>query len=400
MKNKLIMGIAALWVLALLVWAFMPNPTEVEIGTVTQGRFERTVQEDGKTRLRERYVVSTPLVGRVTRIALKPGDAVNIDRVVTTMWPVAPGLQDERFRAEQGARIHAMQASVAKTQANVQRAEAALAQAREDLKRSEALVQQGFISSSQNETGRLNVQLREQELESARHELRATSFDSIQARLALKQFSQIKPSEKQPFFLIKAPVTGRVLKVMQESEGILAAGTPILELGDPTQLEVVVDVLTEDATQIKPGTRVQLSNWGGPQVLEAQVRRIEPAAFTKVSALGVEEQRVNVVIDITSPPASWSALGDGFKVDVRVLVQVVDKAIKVPVSALFPVGARSALFELRQGRAQFKELEVAARNGDEAWVKSGLAVGTQVIIYPDSKLKDGDRVKAREIKSR
>jgi HlyD family secretion protein len=168
-----------------------------------------------------------------------------------------------------------------------------------------------------------------------------------------------------------------------------------MELGDPTLLEVVVDILTEDAAQIKPGTAVQLTNWGGAQVLLGQVRLIEPAAFTKVSALGVEEQRVNAVIDIHSPPDQWQALGDGFKVDVRVLVQVVKNAVKVPVSALFPVGARSGVFVLEGGRARLREIEVEARNGVDAWVNTGLKAGTQVIVYPDSKLKDGDSVQPR-----
>jgi len=168
-----------------------------------------------------------------------------------------------------------------------------------------------------------------------------------------------------------------------------------MELGDPSQLEVVVDVLTEDAAQIRPGTPVQLSNWGGPETLEGRVRLIEPAAFTKVSALGVEEQRVNAVIDITSAPDKRATLGDGFKVDVRVLVQVVENAVKVPVSALFPVGARSALFVVEGGRARQREIEVAARNGVEAWVKTGLAPGTPVIVYPPTALKDGARVTTR-----
>lgn len=400
MKRKIVLGSVALLLLALLVWAFMPTPTEVEIATVTQGRFERTVQEDGKTRLRERFVVSTPLAGRIARIDLKQGDAVVVDTTIATIWPVAPGLLDERFRAEQLARINAMQANVAKTQANVQRAEASLDQARAELKRSEALVQQEFISSNQNETNVLNARLREKDLESARHEKAAASFELEQARIAIQQFSQNSPNGKRQAFNVKAPVTGNVLKVMQQSEGILMAGTPIMELGDPAQLEVVVDVLTEDAVQIKPGTVVQLSNWGEPHVLEGRVKLVEPAAFTKVSALGVEEQRVNAIIDITSPPKTWLSLGDGFKVDVRVLVQVVENAVKVPVSALFPMGARSALFELDHGRARLKEMDVAGRNGEEAWIRSGLATGTQVIIYPDNKLKDGNRVKAREIKSR
>jgi HlyD family secretion protein len=400
MKRKATFAALALLVLALLVWAFMPTPAPVEIATVTEGRFERSVNENGKTRLRERFVVSTPLAGRIARIHLKQGDAVVMDDTLATMWPVVPGLLDERYRAEQYARIKAMQATLAKTNANLQRAEAALDQSRADFKRSETLLQQGFVSPNQHEADRLNVRLREKELESAWHERSAASYEMEQSQLALKQFSQNTSNGKQPTFSIKAPVTGNVLRVMQQSEGILAAGTPLLELGDPTQLEVVVDILTEDAAQIKPGTLVQLSNWGGPTLLAGRVKLVEPAAFTKVSALGVEEQRVNAIVEITSPAETWRALGDGFKVDVRLLVQVMDNAIKVPISALFPLGAKSALFELKFGRARLREIEVTARNGEEAWVKSGLTVGTQVITYPDNKLRDGTRVKAREIKIR
>ena len=183
--------------------------------------------------------------------------------------------------------------------------------------------------------------------------------------------------------------------MLQQSEDIVTTGTALMELGDPTQLEVVVDILTEHAAQVKPGTAVQLSNRGGTDTLEGQVRLTEPVAFTKVCALGVEEQRVDAIVDITSSPKKWITLGDGFKVDVRVLVQVVDSAIKVPVSGLFPVGTRSALFVLDKGHGRLREIEVAARNGVEAWVKSGLAPGTPVIVYPDAKLRNGDRVKTR-----
>jgi len=394
MKTKAWMGTLGLLALALLVWAFMPAPAAVEFASVTQGRFERSVQEDGKTRLRDRYVVSTPLTGRVTRLRLKQGDAVERNAAVATLWPVDPTLLDERARAEQVARVGAMEASVARSMANVERAVASLEQARIELKRSETLARQGFVSPNQNETGQLNVRLREKELESARQEEDAARHELEQSRIALKQFSDTPDRQQRPYE-IKAPVSGKVLKLLQQSEGMVLAGTPLLELGDPSQLEVVVDLLTEDAAQIEPGTPVQLSNWGGPEVLQGRVRLIEPAAFTKVSALGVEEQRVNAIIDFTSPAEQWQTLGDGFKVDVRVLVQVVENAVKVPVSALFPVGARSGLFVLEQGHARLREIEEAARNGSEAWVKAGLSSGTQVIVYPDSKLKDGDRVKAR-----
>jgi HlyD family secretion protein len=398
MKRKAIFGAAVLLVLALLVWAFMPTPAEVEIATVTQGRFERTVQEDGKTRVRDRYLVSTPLTSRVARIYLKQGDTVKIDAPVAMLWPVAPALLDERSRAEQVTRIGAMNAAVAKAQANVERTRALLERVRAEFKRSETLAQLGFVSPNQNETERLNVRLREKELESARQDEAAARHELEQSNVAVKQFSQSMPSTSDRHlraFEVKAPVSGKVLRVLTQSEGMVAAGTPLLELGDPSQLEVVVDILHEDAAQIKPGTVVQLSNWGGPDILYGQVRLIEPAAFTKVSALGVEEQRVNTVVDIISSRSKWATLGDGFKVDVRVLVQVVENAVKVPVSALFPVGTRSALFVLDKGHARLRKIEVATRNGVDAWVKSGLMPGTQVIVYPHTKLRDGDRVKAR-----
>lgn len=396
MKKKWLWGGVALVVLALLGWALMPAPVEVEVATVTQGRFERAVQEDGQTRVRERYLVSAPLTGRLERMALKQGDAVERGATVATLWPVTPALLDARTRAEQSAHIGAMQAAVARAQANVERAAAALEQARAELKRSETLSQEGFVSPNQNEVDHLSVRLREKELESARQDENAARHELAQSRIAVQPFTS-SPAALGPqrALAVQAPVSGKVLKVVQPNEGMVAAGTPLLELGDPGRLEVVVDLLTEDAAQIQPGTPVQLSNWGGAQTLAGQVRLIEPAAFTKVSALGVQEQRVNAVVDILSPPEQWQALGDGFKVDVRVLVQVVENAVKVPVSALFPVGARSGLFVLDKGVARLHSVEVAARNGVEAWVKSGLNPGAQVIVYPDTKLQDGDRVQAR-----
>lgn len=398
MRKKLMIGAAVVLLAALLLWLLWPEPKEVDSASVTQGRFERAVQEDGKTRLRERYLVSTPLAGRVARLELKQGDSVLRDARIATLWPSAPVLLNERERAEQVARIGAMQAAVSRTQANVARASAALEQARAQVRRSETLVQQGFVSPQQHETERLNRHLRDKELDSARQDAAAAGYDLAQSRVALQQFAA--PGANQRAFEIKAPISGQVLSVLQPSEGHISAGTPLLALGDPSQLEVVAEILTEEAAQITPGTAVQLSNWGGPDVLSGQVRLVESAAFTKVSALGVEEQRVNVIIDITSPQQQWRRLGDGFKVDVRVLVQVQDNVIKVPVSALFPLGTRSALFVLHQGQAQQREVEVVARNGVEAWLKSGPAVGSQVIIYPDTQLQNGDRVKVRATNQR
>lgn len=394
MKARFWQVLGVLLLAGLLVWAFLPQATEVELGAITQGRFERAVQEDGKTRLHERYVVSTPLTGRVGRITLRQGDSVARDAVLATVWPVAPTLLDERTRGEQRERIGTMEASVMRATAHVERARAALDQARADLKRSELLAQQGFVSPTQNEAGRITLRLREKELESARQEEHAAQHQLDQSRIAIRQFAPGTASGSQRFWQIRSPVSGKVLRINQQSEGVVQAGTPLMELGDPGRLELVVDILTEDAAQIRPGTPAILSNWGGPDILQAQVRLVEPSAFTKVSALGVEEQRVYAVLDITSPPDKWQALGDGFKVDVRLLVQVEENALKVPVSALFPVGARSALFVTENGRASQYQVEVLARNGVEAWIKTELKPGTPVILYPPTSLTEGARVKS------
>jgi len=251
------------------------------------------------------------------------------------------------------------------------------------------------VSPNQNETGRLNLRLRAQELESARQEENAARHELDQAQAARQQFAQAPLGGTQPSFAVRAPVSGKVLKVLQQSEGSVVPGAGLVELGDPTRLEVVVDILTEDATEVRPGAVVELLHWGGTQALAGKVRWVEPAAFTKVSALGVEEQRVNVLIDITAPVEQLQALGDGYKVDVRVLVQVVEAAIMVPVSALFPIGSRAGVFVVEKNHAALQEVSIAARNGVSAWVKDGLRVGAQVIVYPDSKLKDGAKVTLR-----
>lgn len=391
MKNKAGIAGAVLLAALLLVWAFWPQPTEVEVGSIRRGAFERAVQEDGKTRLRERYVVSTPLTGRVQRIVLKQGDSVARDTTLATLWPVLPGLLDERTRQEQRERIAALEAAVRRASANAERARAALEQAVADLKRSETLAQQGFVSPTQNETGRLTVRLRQKELDSARLEEDAAGHELQQARIAIRTFSQGGSAQRS--WAIKSPITGKVLKINQESEGLVQAGTALLELGDPADLEVVVDLLTEDAAQVQPGTPATLANWGGPDVLQARVRLVEPAAYTKISALGVEEQRVNVVLDILSPPEQWRALGDGFRTDVRIVVQRVDDALKVPVSALFPAGGRAALYVVEDGRARRHEVAVLARNGSEASLRSDLPAGTEVVLFPPSSLQEGQRVR-------
>lgn len=396
-KKKLLIAAPVLLLVGLVVWAFMPSPQLVELAQVRQGRFERAVQEDGKTRLRDRYVVSMPLAGRVQRLTLRQGDSVKREAIIATVLPANPSLLDERTRLEQRERIGSTEASVARAQANIERANAALAKAVADTRRTESLAQQGFVSPTQVESERLNQRLREKELEAARREAEAVRHELAQVRIALQPTRVPTNAMTSAPWLVRAPVDAKVLKVVQQSEGVLPAGTPLVELGDPAALEVVVDVLTEDAAQLRPGQPVRLLGWGGPE-LAGVVRLVEPAAFTKVSALGVEEQRVYAVIDITSPQAQWATLGDGFRVEVSIVVQSLDSALLVPVSALFPQGDQMALFVLQDGRAHLRQVKLLARNGQDAALAdgAGVAAGTQVVIYPPPGLKDGARVSPRQ----
>lgn len=394
MKKKILIGVPVLLLAGLVVWAFMPSPQQVEAATVRAGRFERSVDEDGKTRLLDRYVVSMPLSGRVQRLTLRQGDSVAKDAVIATVLPAAPPLLDERTRLEQRERIGAAEATLQRAQSNVERANAALAQAVADTRRTETLSQQGFVSPTQIESARLNQRLREKELETARGDAEAARHQLTQARVTLQP---PRPVQAGAPWAVRSPLDARVLRVVQQSEGVIAAGTPLVELGDPSQLEVVVDVLTEDAAQIRPGAPARLHGWGGAD-LTGRVRLVEPAAFTKVSALGVEEQRVNAVIDITSPAAQWAALGDGFRVEVGITVQTIERAVLVPVSAIFPHGDGSAVFVVSDGRARLQPVKLISRNGVDAALAEGsnLAVGSQVVIYPAPSLKDGVRVEVRE----
>jgi HlyD family secretion protein len=398
MKKKLLWIVAGLLGAALLVWIFAPRPTEVETAEVTKGRFERAVEEDGKTRLRERYVVSTPLTGRVARITLLHGDTVQRGALLATLTPAAPAFLDARTEDELRARVGTVEASARRASVGIERARAARDQAANEMKRSETLAQQGFVSPNQNETARLNLRLREKELESAQQDEHAASHDLEQARAALRQYAQPAKAATARAWEVRAPVAGKVLKVIQQSEGTLPAGTPIMEIGDSANLEVEVDILTSDAAQVLPNMPALMKASDGGPVIEGRVRLVEPAAFTKVSALGVEEQRVNAIIDITSPREKWQSLGDGFRLDVRILVQTENDAVMVPVSALFPMGKQSGVFTIDEtnGRARLTTVDIAARGGGLGWVKSGLLPGARVIVYPPATLKDGAKVVARK----
>ncbi|WP_374564836.1 efflux RND transporter periplasmic adaptor subunit [Ideonella sp.] len=401
-------GAAAVATAALLAWAFAPRSVEVEVAAVSQGRFESSIDEDGKTRLRDRYVVSAPLAGLLTRIALREGDPVEAGAVVATLQPVLSPMLDERTLREQQLRVDIAQAQVQRAAARAGAARVQLQQARNEVRRSELLASQGFISPNKFDNDRLGVEAAQKELDAANEDRHMADHEVEQARAALMAVRSPTQAGARSFAL-RAPIGGRVMRVVQASETVVTLGTPLLEIGDTRNLEVVAELLTADALRIGPGSRVLIERWGGPTALEGRVRQIEPAAFTKVSALGVEEQRVKVLIDIASPAAEWAALGDAFRVGVRIVTQSVDSAVKVPVGAVFPVAAAaaasgsgaadggSAVFVFRQGRAHLVPVQLGGRHGGEAWVSKGLTLDDVVIVYPSAAVKDGARVSRRAV---
>ena len=388
MNKKLAMAAAGLLALALLVWAAWPEAQQVETARLVRGDFVRELVEDAQTRVRERYTVAAPLAGQLVRPTLKAGDAVVAGQVVAEIWPAASGLLDARSQGEQRERVAASEASLARAQANLGRARAAEQQAQTDLQRTESLARQGFVSPTQQESAQLALQQRRQELRMAAEELDTATHDLQRLRIGLTQPSAPAGG---PLWRVRAPVAARVLKLHRDSEGPVAAGAPLLDLGDPGQLDIVTELLTEDAAALPAQAQATLAHWGGPGLLPARLSRIEPGAYTKVSALGVEEQRVKAVFDWRdTPPAG---LGDGYKMEIRIAVQQAKDVPLAPVSAVFPHGQGHAVFVVESGHARLKAVELQGRNGQQAWLRTDLPRDTVLVAWPPATLREGDRVK-------
>lgn len=396
-KTWIYAGAAALAAIALLGWAFTPNPIEVEAASVARGRFETSISEDGSTRLRDYYRVYAPLAGRLDRITLREGNSVEVGTVVASLKPVLAPMQDQRTLREQQVRVELAQAQAMRADARVEGTQVLLQRARNDLQRSEQLARQGFVAASRLEAERLAALSAQKELAAAIEERHIASHEVGLARAALLALTGSDREARS--FPLRSPIAGRVLRVAQVSETTVAPGTLLMELGDMRKLEVVAEILTAEAAQVRPGSAVRIDRWGGP-ALEGSVRQIEPAAFTKISALGVEEQRVRVLIDITSPPALWSALGDGYRVGVRIITMVRENVVKIPASAVFPLpgeGRKMAVFAIEDGKAVLRPVQLGARSESEAWIQEGVAAGASVIIYPPPAVKTGERVRIRKV---
>jgi HlyD family secretion protein len=390
------LGIVA--VVAALAWGLRPRPIQVEGATVVRGAFVKTVDEDGKTRVRERYVVSAPITGHLLRIALDVGDAVKPDTLLATLVPPSPSLIDARTEEELRERVGAADARRMATAAAVKRAEAAAALAHSELERQTSLAQEGFTSRQAVDRAQREAELRAADVDVARFDDRAADHELAMARAALTRAQREGTAgHGLQRFEIRSPVAGRVLRILQESEANVAIGAPLLEVGDPDALEAVVDILSTDAEAVTAGAPVRFDPGPGGIALEGRVRLVEPSAFTKVSALGIEEQRVNVVIDFTNTPEELAKLhlGDGYRVDAHIVVERRDHALLVPTGALFRRGDGWAVFTIRDGRAHADEVRIGPRNASHAVVEGGLDEGARVIVYPTDAVRDGVRVALR-----
>lgn len=385
MLRRLIILAILLAALAALTWAFWPRPIAVETAEIAARDISVAVEEEGKSRIRDVFVVSAPIAGQVLRIGLHPGDEVVKDEtVVVSLRPAAPGLLDARLKRVAEAAAASARASVGLAQAEVKQAEAQLTFTQTELQRAESLSQRGTISDRALDKARLDVATAAAALDSARASLTVRERELQRAEAAL---IENEASEGPCCTEIKAPATGRVLRVLTESEQVVQAGTPLVEIGDPTDIEIMVEVLSRDAVEIRPGAQAVIDNWGGPP-LAAVVRRVEPSAVTKVSALGIEEQRVAVILDLADQQGV-EALGDGFRVVARITVWEGKNLVAVPVAALFRQGGDWAVYKVVDGRAVLSIVELGRRNAAFSEVTAGLAPGDMVILHPSDQMADG-----------
>jgi len=351
-----------------------------------------TIDEDGRTRVRERYTVSAPVEGRLLRIAHKPGDIVRAGDVLARIDAGAPAPLDARTRAQLAARIDAAADGVRAATTRVDSARAARAQAGRDLSRMRQLQRDQVVAAQEVEAISTRDAVTAAELDAAEAGARVAQHELQAARAALSAQGTRAGARTVD---VVAPCDGAVLRIAEESERVLAAGTPLAEIGATSALEVVVDLLSSDAVRISPGAPVLLERWGGEAPLNGRVRLIEPSSFTKVSALGVEEQRVNVVIDFTDPAPAWQRLGDGFALDVRVVVWQDARALKVAANALFRRDNGWWVFLAQNGRAVARAVQAGWNNGVEAEVRGGLREGDLVIVHPGDRVTDGGRIAPR-----
>lgn len=395
-KRRWLIGALAVAALAAVLWAaYRPRPLVVETATVAEGRFEVVIEEDGRLRLLQRYTVTAPTAAQLQRPTLKVGDAVRAGDVVAVLAPSAPAMIDARTRSVLQERVGSADAALAAAAANVKRLQASLAQSALEAERADQLAKDNFIAPSARDQARLAREAAQQALRAGQAQQAAAEHALGEARAALQRAQPSRDAGARGLWSLTSPVTGRVLKLLKESAEPVTAGTPLLEIGDTGALEAVVDVLSGDAPRIPPGAPVQLATGRSQPPLAGTVARIEPQAFTKVSALGIEEQRVNVTVALAARPEDLQRLGDGFRVDARITLSAQDGALLVPSAALVRQGDGWRVFVVEGGKARARAVTFKDRHADSAWVQDGLKAGDTVVLYPGNAMTDGQRVKAR-----
>ena len=391
-RRRIVLALIAVLVAWGLFQGFRPQPVEVDLGTANRAPLRVTIEQEGRTRVIDRYTITAPVDGYARRVQFDVGDAVEHGAMLVALEPLCAEVLDERRRAEAKARIAAAETSVsaAEQRANAAASNASLAQ--KELERMRTLRPAGHVSAEVEDRAASEAERSTAELRSAQFAVATARHELEAARTTLKYAASGSSAEP---VAVRAPVAGQVLKIPRKSEGTVAAGQPLIEIGDPRALEVEVDVLSVDAVRIRPGTRVVFERWGGEGTLQGVVRVTEPAGFTKVSALGVEEQRVWVIVAFTSPREQWQRLGDGYRVEASFILWESGDILQIPASALFRDGSGWAAFAVEQGKAVKRRVEIGQRNGLSAQVVSGINAGEQVIMHPDDRVREGVRVVAR-----
>ena len=392
-KRGILAAGAALLFLA-LAWALWPKPVMVEFAELQKGPLVVTVDEEGKTRIKDVYSVSTPITGKLVRLSLEAGDRVQKDATtVAIIEPMAPAFLDVRATRELEAQLQAAKAAVALAEAEVNQATAELEFAKSELKRAEALIRSKAISDRALERARIDGDTRQAALAKAKAnlEVRKRELESAQARLIGPEEAWKGEVPAGCCVTVRAPVSGRVLRLIQESERVIVAGTPLIEIGDPDNLEIVVELLSVDAVKVREGAVASVQGWGGTPLV-AKVTRIEPAGFTKVSALGIEEQRVRTILKLEAGAQTADRLGHEFRVFVKISVYETSNALRVPISALFRQRGQWSVYTVERGRARAVQIDIGQRNTSFAEVLTGLSEHAIVILHPNDRVGDGVRV--------
>ena len=397
--RKTFMILAAALLLGGITWLAMRSPTQLaSIGTVTRGPLEVVLQEEGKTRIKQRYVITAPVAGTVRRIALQPGDAVQAGQTLAEIDAAASSLLDPRARSQAQADVRSAQAQLEAARKRSSAAQASQRLAQADWQRAQSLHPSGAISKQELDQARTRHDAAQAESGVARADEQAASARLAAARALLQEEGRAAEGTDNTgkVLSVTAPAAGRILKRPIESSMPVAMGQTLMEVGDPSQLEIEVEVLSGDAVRLAASMPARISRWGGEGALQAKVARVEPGGFTKVSALGVEEQRTRVILDLESPQQQWAALGDGYRVEVEFIVQRADDVLQVPANALFRLGDGWAAYRLVNGKAQRTPVQIGMRSALAAEVKSGLEQDQSVIIQPDERIGDGTRIQTSD----